>query len=309
MNDTTTPAPQLSDAARITALALAAHPDYRVLRRLAPQRQYSTPGPDIQLLRGAVVDTETTGTDVDSDLLIEVSIIPFTYTADGQIVEVLEDQVYTGQQDPGVPLSELIQEITGLTDEDLEGKHFDLPAIEAAISPCAIVIAHHAAFDRPMLERLSPSFRDKVWLCSLELVDWRKEGISSSKLEFIAMMMGFFFEAHRAEADARALLHLLSIPLPVSGELPLSVMRRAIQEPLYSVSWLDTPYSAKGDFGRLGYRWRPVPGGRMGHRKFVHVDAISDELTSAMDALAKHQCDVSPVVLPVNPMDRFTPRA
>ena len=43
------------------ALSLALHPDYRILRRLQPQLVFSEAPADRQMLKGIVLDTETTG--------------------------------------------------------------------------------------------------------------------------------------------------------------------------------------------------------------------------------------------------------
>ena len=58
----------------IMATKLAAHPDYRVLRRLDTTRQRpALEGPTVR--RAAIVDTETTGTDPTVDKVIELAIV------------------------------------------------------------------------------------------------------------------------------------------------------------------------------------------------------------------------------------------
>ena len=55
-------------------------------------------------------------------------------------------------------------------------------------------IAHHAAFDRPFLEKRLPVFAQKYWACSRSDIDGKAEGIRSSALEFVAYSLGFFHD-------------------------------------------------------------------------------------------------------------------
>ena len=62
------------------AQALNQHPDYRVLRRLVPRQQF-VPSTIGQVLQTAVVlDTETTGLNVQDDQVIELGMIAFELT-------------------------------------------------------------------------------------------------------------------------------------------------------------------------------------------------------------------------------------
>jgi hypothetical protein len=58
---------------------------------------------------------------------------------------------------------------------------------------------------------------------SMRQVPWEEEGLGSAKLGYLLNRFGFFFDDHRAMADCRAVLHLLSLRLPCSGRpiLPL----------------------------------------------------------------------------------------
>jgi len=57
------------------ALALEQHPDYKVLRRLVPRHEFNPSRPGQILQRGVVLDTETTGLNVDADQVIELGMI------------------------------------------------------------------------------------------------------------------------------------------------------------------------------------------------------------------------------------------
>ena len=263
------------DLERAAAL-LAASPDYQVQRRLVPRNSYGQPGSGDELLTGIVLDTETTGFDPDSDCVIEIAALPFTFSRDGRLFSV--GTPYQALQQPPAPLDAEITRVTGLTDADLEGQCIDVSALEAVIAPAVLIIAHHAAFDRPFAERLSPLFREKAWACSMNDVPWKEEGVSSLKLEWIALVLGFFFKAHRALEDSRAVLELLSLPLPVSGGTGFSRLLETARKPTRRLWALNSPFDRKEALKRRGYRWSSGEDGRLkAWYRDVSEESVSDE--------------------------------
>jgi DNA polymerase-3 subunit epsilon len=99
----------------------------------------------------------------------------------------------------------------------LTGCRLDEDRIAALLEGDPLVIAHHTRFDRPFVEARLPHLSELGWACSMSDIDWKREGIGSCKLDYIAGHMGWFFDAHRAEADCQALLAVLDRPLPRSG--------------------------------------------------------------------------------------------
>jgi hypothetical protein len=77
-----------------------------------------------------------------------------------------------------------------------------------------LVVAHNVAFDRRFVKRLSAPFSAKPWACSMSEVDWAKEGHEGTKLAYLAMGAGFFYERHRAANDCIAAIELLATHLP-----------------------------------------------------------------------------------------------
>ena len=65
-----------------------------------------------RLRRGLYVDCETTGFSSEHDAVIELALLPFTYTLAGTVVEVLHNEAQAHRNDPGRPLP---AEITHLT--------------------------------------------------------------------------------------------------------------------------------------------------------------------------------------------------
>ncbi|MBV8048223.1 MAG: hypothetical protein JO171_13770, partial [Paludibacterium sp.] len=144
---------------------IAADPEFRILRRV-PERLPAPSVPDGETGLALIVDTETTGMDKWHDQIIEVGMLLVRYRRDTGEWLALEDQ-YDGLEDPGQPLSRVVQTVTGLTDADLAGQRMDDARVDSLARQADLVIAHNAAFDRPFLARRWPVFDDKSFACSV----------------------------------------------------------------------------------------------------------------------------------------------
>ena len=101
------------------ARSLVESGDYRVTSRLEPQAEYHPPDNSPKLV-AAVVDVETTGTNPESDKIIELGICLFEYDRQsGRIYRVLGSSEWL--EDPGSPIPPEITNITGITDEMVAG--------------------------------------------------------------------------------------------------------------------------------------------------------------------------------------------
>ena len=102
-----------------------AHPsdasETRTLHPLAFPARLSDPGA-AELRRGLYVDCETTGFSPEHDAVIELALLPFTYTLAGTVVEVLHDEAQAHCNDPCRPLPAEITHLTALTDDDVRGR-------------------------------------------------------------------------------------------------------------------------------------------------------------------------------------------
>ncbi len=241
---------------------------YRVLKRLRPRASYadkSTLPAGARTYKALYVDTETTGLEARSDKVIELGMLEFEYDADGNVYEVRE--VVSALEDPGRPLPQEVIDLTGITDADVKGKHFDDDLVSRAVRAVDLVIAHNAAFDRPFLEQRFEEFQHKPWACSVRDVGWRDLGYASSSLEYLAFRRGFYYDAHRAIVDCRAGLELLAEPLaegepPAMHLLRLNALHRSVR------LWAEGSPIAKKDLLKTrGYRfngaskvwWRDLP--------------------------------------------------
>lgn len=98
--------------------ALAASGQYRIQRRLRPRPKLDVPA-GIELKKALFVDVETTGLDHQSDEIIELAMVPFTYGPDGQVYKV--EEPFQRFNQPSKPISAEITRLTGITDEMVAG--------------------------------------------------------------------------------------------------------------------------------------------------------------------------------------------
>jgi len=232
---------------------LAGHPDVRLVRRFVPTSQYLEPD-GRPLAKGVVVDTETTGMRHGQDKIIELGLVAFEFDpASGEVYRILE--TYNALEDPGFPIPPESTEVHHITDAMVANQRIDDATVARLVDGAAIVIAHNAKFDRPFLESRLPVFSALPWACSFAQVDWQKEGLGSQKLDYIAYRMGFFYDAHRAEADCLALLEALRFQLPVSGKRALKAILDQYQAQDYRLWARGSRFDTKDILKERGYRW------------------------------------------------------
>ncbi len=228
---------------------------YRVIQRLqAPERYW--PGEPQTPRIGIVIDTEATGLDTAKDKIIELGFVAFEYDAgSGLIYKILH--TYDAFEDPGEPLSDIVKQITGITDDMVKDQHLNDEGANTWLEKADLIIAHNAAFDRQMLERRLPVVSKANWACTFNDIAWMDEDISSLKLDYIAYKLGFFFDGHRAVNDAQATLHLLTRAMPNSGKLAMAVLLAGAREKSRRFFAFRAPFGKKDDLKARGYRWLP----------------------------------------------------
>jgi DNA polymerase-3 subunit epsilon len=139
------------------AKQLEQHPDYRVLRRLVPGREFNAPVPGQKLSKGIVLDTETTGFDVSHDRVIELGMLAFEFDpVTGVVYRVID--VLDELEDPGFPIPPATTAVHHITDEMVQGHRIDDARVASFLKDASVVIAHNAAFDRPFVEARWPMF-------------------------------------------------------------------------------------------------------------------------------------------------------
>ncbi len=272
------------------AAALAAHPDFKVLRRLVPCRSFinSAASAISSLATVLVLDTETTGLNPARDKMVELAMLRVQVDRrTGQPVGLM--QVYNGLEDPGMPMPDEARAVTGITDDMLRGQRLDDAQVHALLEGVDLVIAHNAGFDRPFVEARFSAFERLSWACSFADIDWKALGRGSAKLSALGLDLGFFYDAHRAEMDCHALLAVLMAPLaplgqaaPVLAEAATSPTRNgllqllaAAQSPSYRVHATGAPFDAKDALKARGYRWDGAA--KVWHTRVAAADAFAAE--------------------------------
>jgi DNA polymerase-3 subunit epsilon len=294
----------MTDLAQEAALELAverleASGDYRVLRRLGTRLDLIPPA---NAKRGILLDCETTGLDPATDEIIELALVPFTYTPeDGRIYEV--GPVFTGYRQPSRPIPLAMTAIHGIDDAMVAGKTIDPAEVAAVIADAAPIIAHHAEFDRPFVEKLFPEFATRPWACSMSQIDWKAEGYESAALYSLATACGFFYDRHLAVADCMAAIALLERELPRSGKLAFLQLLERGRQPTWRVVAEGSPFQKKDELKARGYRWNA-------EKKVWFIDA--DDPNIEVEFLAKNiyrRLAVDLPVLKITAFDRFSVRA
>ena len=255
------------------------NPDYKVIRRIFPRKAFSQ-NDGRALLKGVVVDTETTGTNPDQDAIIELGMVLFEFDPQtGVAYNVLG--TFDVLEDHGFPIPPESTAVHGITDEMVVDKKIDNHSVTHFLEDVSVVIAHNAKFDRVFLEKRLPIFETLPWACTFAQIDWSGEGVGSAKLDYIAYQYGFFYDAHRAEVDCFALLEILQKQLPKSKELVLKSLLLSLHQKSYTVSALGSPFETKDILKAKGYRWNGDK--KCWHNTLTGDDAIKEEVVWLKD--------------------------
>jgi DNA polymerase-3 subunit epsilon len=130
------------------------------------------------------------------------------------------------------------------------------------VAPAALIVAHNAGFDRRFAERFCDAFTTKAWACSMSEIDWHAEGFESSKLAYLALANGFFYERHRAVNDCAAAIELLSRSLPHSGVTGLHRLLVSARAATWRIWAENSPFEFKDILKARGYRWNGEENGK-----------------------------------------------
>lgn len=227
-------------------------PDYRVLRRLEVRDVFHEPDGK-PLLKIAILDTESTGLEIGVDKMVELAMLIAEIDPETGIVYRIVG-VFNELEDTGMPMSASATAVNGITDGMLKGKSFDDAKVTEMMADVKFVVAHNASFDRPMVEPRFPAFAVLPWVCSVREIKWREAGRSAATLDYLGLKQGFFFDAHRAEIDCRALLEVLQ----GFGEGGVPFLKQLVErskEGDIRLWALNAPFEIKDVLKKRGYYW------------------------------------------------------
>ena len=111
-------------------------------------KKYGSPGPELLItdqdtISIAFLDTETTGIDRANDKIIEIAVklVKFEATT-GKTLAI--NHTYESFNDPEEDISTEITQLTGITNEMVEGHTIDLNSVDAIFQESDLVVAHNA---------------------------------------------------------------------------------------------------------------------------------------------------------------------
>jgi len=278
--------------------------EYRVLRKLKPPTApplVDSPGFGTALF----IDTETTGLDPERDEIIELAMVPFSYSDAGEVVAI--GQAWEGLRQPSVTISPAVTAVHGITDAMVAGRVIDPHDVARFIAPFHLIVGHNAAFDRGFLENFCPAFCRKGFACSMVEIDW-KSGHEGAKLSHLAADHGFYYDRHHAVNDCHAGVELLSRTLLKSGVPAMAKLLERAREPSWRIWATGAPFETKDALKARGYRWHE--GGRGRERAwYVDVGAAgrADEIAFLKREIFRRPID--PEQQRLDAFDRYSIRA
>ena len=250
----------LSPDAEALARELAAHDDYRVLRRVPkpyPSMPHMGPVPDGKCV--AILDAETTGLSAETDVIIELAIMLCFVGEDGEVIGHLGP--FNWLQDPGQELDPKITLVTGLGAQHLKDQKINDPFARGLLDRADLIVAQNAKFDAGFIERRYPDLAGKAWACSCSEIDWLTLGYEGRSQSALLAHAGWFSDAHRAAADVWALFWLLQHRQRDPGGGPvrthLARLIEAASTPTVMVQAERAPFAKKELLRARGYKWNP----------------------------------------------------
>ncbi len=200
-----------------------------------------------------ILDLETTGLDKANDKIIELAVkLVSVDNKTGDLNAILNQ--YESFQDPEEHIDEKVSMVNGITNDMVDGHAINWDSVEEIMDSADLIIAHNAGFDRAFMDRYLPISKEKIWICSVNDVDWLSRGFTSSKQELLCIWHGFYYDSHRAMSDVDALINLITHPSNETNKPVLDLIENA-SNPIYKVSAINSPYETKDILKSNGYFW------------------------------------------------------
>lgn len=247
-----------------------------------------------------IVDTETTGLNYLKNEIIELAGVGAQFcAATGRLHSV--GALFDFFNQPLEPIPRKITEITGITNEDVEGHSIDYLQVNSWFRKADIILAHNASFDRPFVEQLPLDWEDivKPWGCSCVDPDWTSLGMPNRKLEGILEHLGYEYTAHRAIYDCLATAFLLAL----NPEQFIRINHLCNNES-YKVSFTWTPRGSNPLVKARGYAFS----GTSWSKYYLDLEEMAQERQEIASEIKKAFGKLPTVVVnQAYPLSRFSP--
>ena len=273
--------------------------DFKVIERLKDKSSYNEDDGSEKKI-AIFLDTETTGTNFEKDEIIELGMVAFEYSFEtGKIFNIIK--TFNELEEPTFEIPIEASEVNGITMEMVKGHKIDDQKVRDFVNSAAIILAHNAKFDRHFVEKRFPFFEHTRWGCSIKDVSWHENGLKSRSLEFLAYKYGYFFEAHRADKDCMASIHLISKTLPESQLLVLEDLLTNARKESIRIAAKGAPFAIKDELRERGYRWNA-------EKKYWYIDLDSQESDSEMNWLLDEHEVKGEIICTINAKNRYSRR-
>ena len=228
-------------------------------------------------LKVCFLDLETTGSNKETSKIIEFAgKLTAIDKNNGELIGIIDS--YQSFNDPEEPISQEITRITGITDEDVEGHSLNWGLISQIMHDADIIVAHNASFDRAFMDRYLPLSKDKVWVCSVNDINWAERGFNARGQEILCIWHGFYYESHRAMYDVDALIHLVTYEIKEQNRASLELIANSTKSS-YQIAAINSPYETKDLLKSRKYRWNPT-------RKYWWKNIFLEDLESEKEWMA-----------------------
>jgi len=134
-------------------------------------------------------------------------------------------------------------------------------------------VAHNAAFDRSFFDKRFPELNDKSWACSIKGINLRGLGYEGSKLEYLLLKEGWFYEGHRASIDCLAVAWFFKL-----REDALKELIESKDKVEFIIRAVGATFSVKDALKQNGYKF---DGESKAHGKHWWVSVGSEEEAEA----------------------------
>lgn len=274
--------------------------EFQVLRRLKASQHFHQTQPD-SVHKVCIIDTETTGLDTDVCEIIELGYQIVEFDSHGNFYRVLAARNYL--QEPKGEISAEVTKVTGLTLKDVKGHSIPWQEVEKELADVQLCVAHNAGFDRPVVERYSEVFVNKIWGCSVAQIDWfTLADVGSRSQEFLCWKVGqFYYGAHRALDDVQALTELLAQPISEDQNPAFHYLLQAVRVSKSLIKATGAPFDVKDALRGRSYRWNVTA--RV-WQKVIDESKLQEELAW----LIEHNTP-NPTVIKLKATDSFSVRA